>query len=190
VAIVSLYAFKGYLKVGHDADDALLQDVLDAAHVGVRELTCRNIDTADLVATERLFVPRYMPTLWIDDAAEVTSVVDYGTALTVDTHYQLEPVGNRATSGEYRPYSEIRRRGGWFPSSDGFATVAVTARWGWTTLPEGAVTAVKILGKDILANRDVTFGIAAFTEMAGIRARENEQVRMRLSGLSLRTGVG
>jgi hypothetical protein len=191
VSLVQLEPFKGYLGVtrGADiADDELVQDALDAATSAINDCLQRDIALAGVVATPRSYPSRLGPLLFIDDCVSITSVVDDITTLTTD-QYQPEPLGQRDRSGGYRPFSEIRRRGGWF-DSQGWAVITVTATWGWATIPGAVTEACKILAKDILANRDVNFGIAAVTEYAGIRARSNPQVWGLLQPYSLRTGVG
>jgi len=191
VALVTAAEFKTYVGVNRGvdlADDSVLQAALDAAGVGINEAIDRRVEIADLVATPRLYAPRGGPLLFIDDCVEVTAINDNGVLVDV-LGYQLEPVNSIGRSGEYRPYSEIRRLGGWYDAC-GWASVNVTARWGWNVIPAPIVAACQILAKDILANRDVSFGIAAFTEYAGIRARANPQVWDRIQPYSLHVGIG
>lgn len=191
MSLVDLDTFKSYLKVNrgaNPADDDTLQAALDAADSGINEALERHIAVADTVATARVYAPTRSPFLFIDDCVEVTSIVD-DTYTLATSDYQLEPLNNRGRSGEYRPYSEIRRQGGWFDSG-GWATVTVTAKWGWAQIPAGVTEGAKILAKDILANRDVNFGIAALTEYAGVRARSNPQVWDRIQPYSLHAGIG
>lgn len=191
MALVDIETFKSYVNSAtnvNPANEALLQAALDAAGVGVNEAIGRNIRPAATVASDRRFVSRRGDLLFIDDCAEVTGILDDTYTLVADD-YQLEPVNGLSAAGEYRPYSEIRRRGGWYDSY-GWASITVTARWGWETVPSPIVEAVKILGKDIAANRDVSFGIAAFTEYAAVRARANPQVWNLIQPYSLHVGLG
>lgn len=190
MALVDLVTFRSYAGINRFApsDDDLIVAAIGAATVGINEATERHFASADVTATPRSYPSKCSPLLFIDDCTEVTSITDNATALTVD-QYQLEPLNNTGPSGEYRPYSEIRRRCGWYDSC-GWANVVVTAKWGWATIPSPIVEACKILAKDILANRDVSFGIAAFTEYAGVRARSNPQVWDRIQPFSLHVGIG
>lgn len=190
MALVTLAQFKTYVGVtrGVDlADDEIVQQALDAATVAINEALERNIKIAG-AASARTYATKASALLFIDDCSTVTSVDDNGWLLTVD-EYQPEPLNGISRSGEYRPFSEIRRLGGW-RDSFGWANVVVNATWGWASIPTPLQVACDILAKDILANRDVSFGIAAFTEYAGIRARANPQVWERIQPFSLRVGVG
>jgi hypothetical protein len=193
MALVDRAVFKTYLGVNRAVDlgdDDQLQVALDSATAGINEALDRHVALAGVAAaTPRVFATRHSPLLFIDDCTTVTSLVDNTYALTA-TDYQLEPLNGIGRSGEYRPYSEVRRLGGYWYDSGGWANVTITATWGWAQIPAPIVAACQILAKDILANRDVSFGIAAFTEYAGIRARENPQVWARIQPYSLHVGVG
>lgn len=192
-ALVTTAAFKSYVGVNRNvdlADDDVLTAALDAATSGINEALDRHIVLAgDALATPRHYATKRSALLFIDDCTTVTSVVVNDWTLTVDVDYQLEPVNGIGRSGEYRPGSELRRRGGWLDSC-GWACVVVTATWGWEVIPAPIVTACSILAKDILANRDVSFGIAGFTEYGGVRARANPQVWDRIQPYSLHVGIG
>ncbi len=170
---VSLAEFKAWRKQNANFNaetDDIMQAALDAADAGINEGLQRQIG-AVAVASARTFDVRGDCILRIDDCSTVTLIDGVAVDTTV---YRLEPVGNRAPSGQWRPYEQIRSTSVW--TGDTFGGVAVTATWGWTTIPVQVTEAAKILAKDILANIDVNFGIAAFTEYAGVRARSNPQV--------------
>ena len=116
--------------------------------------------------------------LWIQDCTTVTSVVEYGTTLTVDVDYVLEPTAAEQWSGETRPYSSIRKASGASWYSDGpIPRIVVTATWGWAAIPPGAVEACKVAAKAFLDGRDITFGLAGLTEGGGVSEREAKAVR-------------
>lgn len=190
MALVTLAEFKKYVGItrGVDlADDDVVQSAIDAATTGINELLERDISIAG-AASDRKYATKASPVLFIHDCTTVTKIDDNGVTLAA-TDYQLEPLNGVGRSGGYRPFSEVRRVTGWYDSC-GWAYVTVTATWGWATIPEAIAVACNILAKDILSNRDVSFGIAAFTEYAGIRARANPQVWERIQPYSLRVGIG
>jgi hypothetical protein len=160
------------------ADDSLYSSALNAAISEIRSGTQRHIHIAGATATARVFVPTSRTHLRIDDAVSITSVVNKGVTLT---GYQTFPLNGLSPMGEYNPIEQIDLvNGDLFEYGDDNpleATVTVTARWGWTAIPEAIRFAILILAKDILSNRDVRFGLVAVTEAAGIGVRTNTQVR-------------
>lgn len=159
------------------ADTALYTTALSAAITEIRRATMRELTVASVTATARVFIPASDTSVVIDDAMSITSVVCAGVTYTT---YQTSPL-NGIVAGEVRPIERIDLvTGSYFTFgtySDIEATVTVTARWGWTDIPEPIRFAALILAKDILSNRDVRFGLVAVTEAAGIGARTNSTVR-------------
>lgn len=193
VTYVDFAGFTKYLNVTRGADapeDALILAALEAAQTAINDDTGRTftVPAPDAVATPRRYATQRSPLLFIGDCTSVTSVTVADTVWAAGD-YQLEPLDNMSESGEYRPYSEIRARN-WWPDSHGWANVTVVRIPGWAQIPGPVVEACKILGKDVYANRDVSFGIAGITEFAGVRVRENETVVKLLAPYNLRTGFG
>lgn len=183
MAYLSLADFKMYLSVTRDTDlgdDTLLQAALDAATSQINE-TCARTFTVAGAATVRRYAPTGTGMLHVDDCTTVTSITFNGT-LVDPTTYQLEPVNQIAPSGEWRPYSRIRRYLGWWLTlMPGQATITVTATWGWLATPPAVIEATKILAKDVAKSREVAFGIAGFTDYAGIRVKPNQTVEALLA---------
>lgn len=180
MAYVDDETLRAYLKVQRvdPADDALMLAARDAAEGAINDYTGREFIVASGSST-RTFTSSNGDLLTIPDATSVGLVVVNGTTLGTD-EYQLEPLNGRTSSGRQVPYSRIRRWSYWIqPGFAGQAMITITANWGWTAIPPQVVEACKILTKDILANRDVNFGIAGFGDYA-VRARANPQVGMLL----------
>lgn len=175
--------FRSYMQVSRGADiadDTLLQLGLDAAEALANEMTDRTFTVATGTPTARTFTAPRGDLLFVDDFVSLTSVTD--ASGTIDpTLYQP------AATTPGHAYSAIRRNGYWtaYCPSD-WPNVTVVADWGWTAIPAPVQQAVLILAKDIVANQQVSFGIAAFTEYAGVRAKENPQVAMLLAPYDLR----
>ena len=173
MAILTLQNAKDYLRneIG-SADDTILQRSIDAAEELVWQLTGRSFAVAT-TSTTRYYRPNPSDrVLRIHDCASVASVTEDGAALTVAVGYQLEPLNGLSVSGQYRPYSHIRRLGQCWYTDDETATVAISAAWGWTAIPAGVVESWLILVRDITANRDVKFGLAGVTDFGGVRVRQ------------------
>lgn len=157
---------------------------ISAATGAIRGVLARNIAAPTTSAT-RVYAPRGMGSLLtIHDAATVTAVVDNGTTLTLGTDYQLEPLNGLSVGGEYTPYTHLRRLSGWWTNDNDKATVSVTGTWGWTTIPDRFVEALKVLTSDILQSAEVRNGIIAFADYGAVRARENPTVALLLNGLT------
>jgi len=158
------------------ADTDLLTSALLAAERAIGRHCQRKFVVAGVTATARLYTPTRADVLRIHDCTTVTVVTNDGTTVAAGDR-QLEPVNSLSWSGDARPYEQIRLlSGSWVRHSSGEATVSVTATWGWSAIPPEVTEATKILVKDLVAARDTRFGIAGFTDFAGVRVRENPQV--------------
>jgi hypothetical protein len=121
---------------------------------------CQRAFVVPTAATVRTFVPSSSCLLRVHDIANTTNL-----AITIDgtavTDYQLEiapgtpgPIG---VDGRTWPYSYIRLlSGSWGCTTE--ATVSITARWGWSAVPDEVPLACKMLAKDYLSSRDTRFG--------------------------------
>ena len=157
---------------------ALLVASLAAAEQAVNEYCVRNfvVVAVDAEATARVFIPDGTQRLLIDDARAVTSVSVDSTAVD-STLYQLEPLNNLSASGAYRPYERIFYLDSRWPiSTRGKASVSVTARWGWAAVPDAVTEATKIIGKDIVQQRQTVGNLAAVGDIA-TSVRLNTYVR-------------
>ena len=132
-------------------------------------------------SSARVFVPASYELVYIDDCTSVSSVTSDGQSVSA-SYYQLEPLNGRTVAGESVPYHKIRRITGLWSvgANPREATISVTATWGWAAIPSEIIEACKILTKDIIANRDVKFGIVDATEAGAIVARTNPVVRQAI----------
>lgn len=176
---LSVEDLKAYCRDEIPTDnDEHYEDAIDAAVGLLQRDTNRVFTIAGDTATARVYRPyRDRRLLFIDDCTEITSVVENGATLTVGVGYQAEPLNGLTFSGESSPYHTLRRLSACWYTDDDKATVSVTAKWGWSSIPPLVLSATKILAKDILSTRQVSFGLVAVTESAGITARTNPIVR-------------
>lgn len=172
MSYVTLAEFKTYVRNEiSTSDDTDLQMVLDTADLLINDI-CQRSFTVSASSSARTYVPRCGESiLRIHDCTAVASVVENGTTLTVTTDYQLEPVNRTTWAGETFPYEQIRRQGGnWYTSRD-TGTVIVTATWSWpTAVPAAVKLAERVIGKDVLKHRDISFGLVA-SEFGAVKAR-------------------
>jgi hypothetical protein len=164
-------------------DDALISAAIDAA-VNWIDNTCQRRFVVATTATARTYAPTSEQVLRIDDCTSVTIVSNNGTTVAA-SGYQLEPLNAPTRFGEAWPYTTIRLLTGtsWDTGTYvGQATATITATWGWAAIPPPVMESAKILAKDVLANRDLRFGIAAVSgDGFGISARANGTVTALLA---------
>jgi hypothetical protein len=191
------------LYVSVDEVRAALRDTVTANVTEIEAATlaaCSSIDahcnrTFGLVsvASPRVFIPPSADVMFVDDIADTTNlvIVDSGATLPAAA-YQLEIApgipGPISVSGRTMPYMCVRRLSSrWVADADKEATVTITARWGWLTVPEEVKLAAKLLAKDYFEARDTRFGVANVGDF-GRRIAENGLVNSMLEPL-VRLGI-
>lgn len=157
-------------------DDTLYGEALNAAIRTICDATQRNFTVAGSAAPRSFRPNRRSDYLYIGDCTAVTSVVENSVALTVGTSYQLEPLQTTNWAGMTQPYNALRRLDAWWYTNGPRATVVVTAAWGWASIPDRIVEAIKILTKDIIENRDARGGLISFQDAGLASVRMNRDV--------------
>lgn len=174
----TLSELKAALRITDNVDNTMLASTITSASLWIDGYCQRSFAAAGTATSDRDFIPssRYEP-LMIDDAVAVTAVkIDddldgsFGETLTT-ADYQLEPVNSRA-GGLSWPYTRI------VPIEDGYwprdilndrATVRVTARWGWSAVPDAVRQAAVMQASRLFARLDSPLGVAGFGEMGAMR---------------------
>jgi hypothetical protein len=87
------------------------------------------------------------------------------------TDYELEPIDGIVNGLSGWPYTSIRAVGSYsFPyGSMRKYTVQVTARWGWTSVPDDVQQAALQVASEMFRRKDAPFGIAQTVEFGPIR---------------------
>lgn len=153
---------------------------LNAAERMVDEYCARSFTVAS-GSSARLYVPDGSDVVRIHDCTAVSAITLDGASIS-STTYQLEPTV-QSWSGQSRPYEQVRYLlGAWVGAIPGKAAVSVTATWGWAAVPADVVEAVKIAGKDILAQRRTVGNMATVGDFGGT-VRLNTYVRQLLAPL-------
>lgn len=202
---VSLAELKGYLGVTDTVDDTTLTAALTAACVGINDVCGRQFNDAG-VPSARSYKPRSSDVCMVDDFSTSVGLV-IATDLDADgtfeqtwtgTDFELLPLNGVRNGVPGWPYNQINaysslyfpssagRRGGLYASPWRYAridraSVQVTARWGWTAIPEPIKQAVKITASEISKLKDAPFGVAGFDQYGAVRVRANP-IAMRLLG--------
>lgn len=179
--IVELATFREFLGSERAAAATVDSLALSAAEAWVNSYCQRQFIVAS-TATTRTFRPSGSGTVDVGDFTELSSVTADGTAIDLD---DVEAGGaSISITGEALPYTSVRyiTGGVWWPQWTGPRySIEVTAKWGWAEIPAPVQMATLICAKDIAKSRDISFGIAGFTEYAGVRAKPNDQVAALLA---------
>ena len=192
-----------WLNIGDSLDDNLIATLTSAVSQAVRLHLGRsmNVDAAQ-VASARYFFPADCWTVNIDDAYEITAVAtddaDSGTWATTwsSSDYYALPAGGVGADGQTGwPYTSLRAvESRTFPYAIRPA-VKVTAKWGWSAVPDDVEIACLMLVAEMYKARDG--GYETFTSDAGFtQIRRNLVVRdllepyrtARASGSRFRVG--
>lgn len=160
---------KEYVRVSDSVDDAVMAWAITAASRAVDHSCNRQFG---LVASPeaRYYVPRYdgragrwrvstddlMTTDGLLVGVDLDDDQSYGHAVT---DYLLEP---RNAGPMARPWTSlvVNRGSAVVPTDPLVEQVAVTARWGWTSVPDTVVQATLLQASRLVARRDSPFGVA------------------------------
>jgi hypothetical protein len=175
MAITNGYAtlpeLKSILSISDTADDPDLEGAIEAAS--------RQIDAhcgqgrkfwQDSTVVVRTYRPTMATVLVVDDISTATGLIvkvdttddgTFDTTLTISTDFQLEPL-NAPSEFPVQPWTHIRLLDGqissWTCLSSGRASVQVTAKFGWSAVPDAVKRACLLQAKSIFKAQDATFG--------------------------------
>lgn len=149
---------------------------------------CERYFYQDATVSDRFYTPCSLYEVETDDISTTSGLIvaadsgydgTYAQAWTIVSDFFLEPV-NPAASGVTLPYRKITalysNAGGkyFYPRYRGYTRpyVKVTAKWGWSSVPDAIVQATKILAARYLKMSDAPFDVAGFNEFGAVRVRE------------------
>lgn len=177
--LCTLAEFKSAAGLSDTVDDVKLEPIIEAASRLI-ERHCGRRFYADTTATARVFAPLHNGLAIVDDFHTTADLViktdpdltgSFGTTWAV-ADYQLEPL-NGLRRGVSWPYDGIRAIGAYlFPTSLQRATVQVTAKWGWATVPTDVKVAALIQSEALFKAYDAPLGVAGIGDMGVMRMRE------------------
>lgn len=168
MAYASTSMLASWLRIQTSDEDVSLDLVLEAASLQVAEYCGQTFDEAATEATARTFRASRHDLLLVDPIGNTTGLVvktdttDNGTFDTTwdAADYQLEPLGQRWAGLSDHPYIHIRAIDDKAFPVRPEATVEVTARWGWTTVPKAVELATVMHAARMHARRNSAAGIA------------------------------
>ena len=175
MAITNGYAtlakMKSSLGITDTSDDTDLESAIEAAS--------RQIDAhcgrgrkfwQDGSVVARKYTPMMATTITTADISTLTGLLvkvdttddgTFDTSLTISTDFQVEPV-NAAAEYPVQPWTSIRLLDGTITSftrlASGRPSVEVTAKFGWSAVPDAVERATVIQARSIFKSQDTTFG--------------------------------
>lgn len=177
----------GITDVGDTTDDAEIEDCVETASRDVDNYCGKGRKFwQDATVVARTYYPTNSHCLYVDDISTTTGLVvkvdsaddgTFGTTLTINTDFMVHPV-NAAAEFPVRPWTRIvlldGALSGWQRLSSGRPYVQVTARFGWSAVPEAVKRATLLQAKTLYKADDTTFG----TFQVGIDGQPRNVPRM------------
>lgn len=176
-----LTELKSRLGISDTNDDTALTNALAAVSRGVERFCGRQFNDAG-TASARTYRRIHHQLVRVEDFHTTTDLVvatdedDDGTFETTwaSSDFQLEPLNGIVDGETGWPFWKIRAVGDRrFPTG---ATVSVTARWGWATVPVPVKEATLVAAEETFKLKDAPFGVAGFAEFGAVRVRDNPKV--------------
>ena len=176
---VALSELKSALGISGSTEDDFLNLAINAATTSIDDL-CGRVFTPDTSATARIYRAQPYYTV-VDDIHTTTDLViktDTSGDGTYDTtwastDYQMEPLNNVAKGF---PLRNIRAVGDYtFPVyGDGLASVEVTAKWGWASLPEPVEQACLMLASRLYNRKASPMGVIGVGDFGPVRISRSD----------------
>lgn len=169
--------------------DSLLDDVIGAASKEVNKHTHRQFNKAD-IASARVYKPLSRNIVYTDDfwttEGLVVAVDSNGsrsyTTIMSPSDYEVYPLNGIVDGEPGWPFWKIKLRD--FGSfSTGYASVQVTAKWGWEAVPDLVRQATYLLANEGFAAKGAPLGVAGYGNFGEIRVRPNSLASNKLCGL-------
>lgn len=168
----------------------LMEKAVNAASRAVDDYCGRRFwqDPAPVV---RKYRPRRRDRVTVDDIStttglivETTSSVSWAapTTWTLDTDFELEP-DNADAEGPAYAWWRLLAVGSKHFSYARFRSLRVTARWGWSQVPDPISEATLLKAVSLFERRNAPFGVAGFGEFGVVKiTRKDSDVIDLLSG--------
>lgn len=175
------------LPTSSSADVPLVEMAVKGASRGI-DRWCGQRFWVDTAVVARYYTPQTCDSVKVDPISTTSGLIvqtdtggdgTYATTLTINTDFLLQPVNAAADS---QPYTSIWLPTTTFPTSFGRATVKVTAKFGWATVPDDIHAAALLLARDLFKEmKDSPFGVAGTAEFGVMRIRQNATAQRLLA---------
>ncbi|UJW32393.1 hypothetical protein L3Q67_00985 [Saccharothrix sp. AJ9571] len=171
-----------------EADDAEIDAAIGSVAREINGHCGRQFNLA-AEASARIYDREHTELVYVDDFASADGLIvatdDAGdgsySAVWSPADYQLEPLNGVVDGDPGWPFWAIRAVGGRRFPAGRHATVRVTARWGWSAVPDPVAQASKILAAETLKLREAPFGVAGFGDFGAVRVRDNPMAAKKLA---------
>lgn len=187
---------------GTTLTEAVAERAINAASRGIDRL-CGRWFYQEAATSVRVYRPDDPYEAWVNDISTTTGLViktdtagDASWATTwASTDYQLEPlnadmVGSGTTVQPYAWWRIVAIDRYLFPVHSRRTTLQVTARFGWSSVPDEVTEACLLLSAALYERRNSAQGVAGFGEFGAVRIGRQDPDVMRLLGPYLKLGVG
>lgn len=179
---------KLYANIDRDTFDNFLTDALAAASRGIETVCHRQFNDAGS-ASPRVYRPLHSTHVKVDDFHTPTGLIvktdsagdgTFATTWAV-TDFEQRPLNGIVGGQSGWPFCDIWSNGTHLFPTASFASVQVTARWGWAAVPGPVKQACLMLAEEIYKQKDAPFGIAGTDNYGLVRVRENPMVMRKLA---------
>lgn len=184
----TLAELKVYSNNTQDTYDDVLTDALTAASRAIESVCHRQFNDAD-TASARVYRPLHSTLVKVDDFHTPTGLIVktstngdgvYDTTWA-SAEFEQRPLNGVVSGQPGWPFYELWSDGSrLFPTAK-FASVQVTARWGWTAVPLPVKQACLMIAHELFKMKDAPFGVAGATDYGTVSVRENKMVMKRLA---------
>lgn len=165
---------------GENLTTALLERAINASSRAVDKYCGRRF-WLDTGVSTRTFIVRDQNLAFVDDIGSRTGLivkigvdgVNYPTTLTIDSDFILEPRNaDKFASAAFDAYAfwQIRPTlSRWLYVNPFVPTLQVTARFGWSAVPDEVTAATVLKAASLFKRKDAPFGVAGFGEFGAVR---------------------
>lgn len=171
------------------AVDDLMDWAVNATTAAIDDY-CGRVFSLDDEASPRVYEPGSVWEIQIDDFHTTDGLVvktdgdGDGVFETIwsASDFEVSPFNGRVAGLSGFPYWVIRSTGArWFPTcTRRRGTVQVTAKWGWSAVPDPVFQAALILAQEMHRLREAPFGVAGVDAFGPIRVRDNHTAKKLL----------
>jgi hypothetical protein len=175
--------FKAALSIIAVGQDTFIDECIETASRDV-DAYCGRRFFLDAAATQRFYMPDDLTSVSIDDASDTTGFILQYTydAINFTTvaaaNYETVPNNQIGPNGQTGwPITQLLLISTWFPLPRYMwarrSTVAVTAKWGWLTVPTPVKTATRRLAQMQFEARNAPFGMAGIGDLGIVRVKQD-----------------
>lgn len=157
-------------------DTGLIEKAVNAASRAI-DGYCGRRFWQDPTAVARKYRPRRADRLDVADISTTTGLVvetatsaafTTSTIWTLDTDFELSPDNADADGPAYAWWKIVAVGSKLFPCAR-FRSVRITARWGWSQVPDDVHEACILKATSLFSRKDAPYGVAGFGEFGAVR---------------------